>query len=142
MHASRLLYIAYASDHDTACCLLHGRTYSIQCIDKIRCNCTSNPCKSCPGTHTALQAPMCSHNCSAFCLVLISDVCRQYLSLYYLGIIRATATPLETMQTSEVLQAKVALYKLILCVYCLRANCSMNISTLHVKMTPSEEHFN
>ena len=44
-----------------ACLHMHTRTYSVQCSDKIRFSQLRIKCgvaKSCPGTHTALQAPM------------------------------------------------------------------------------------
>ena len=49
---TRRLPIAYA------CLRTHKRTYSIQCSDKIRLRSKCGVAKSCPGTHTALQAPM------------------------------------------------------------------------------------
>ena len=51
------IYIAYV------CLRTHRRTYSVQCSDKIRFPQLCIKCgiaKSCPGTHTALQAPMSS----------------------------------------------------------------------------------
>ena len=64
------ILISRAPDMNTsyiacACLCTHRRTYSVQCSDKIcfpqlRIKC--GIAKSCPGTHTALQAPMVLRN--------------------------------------------------------------------------------